>query len=198
MRTHILAASACAILVILASAFAAPAAEQPAPNVWPTAVPEAPAPPAECGNALLERGESCDTCPQDCEPRDCKSKGRHAFQIRALPPIEAEPIAATLQISYRTDRLKLPGEKQEKSVLERIDFGADPGITAANDLGYSLRLVRSEGTGLKNPVAVITFDGCKGAPEPTAEDLVCVVEGCAGAGGAITGCTCVVVAAPTR
>ncbi len=154
--------------------------------------------PAACGNALLERGESCGACPRDCEPRECSAKGRHRFALRLLPPLGAEPIAATLQVAYRTDRLHIPGTGQGESVQQRIDFGVDPGITAVNDLDYSLRLVRGEGKGLINPVASIDFDGCADAPAPTADDIVCVVEGCAGAGGVIEGCTCIAVSAPAQ
>lgn len=182
-------------LIALNSTVAA-AAEPPVPDVWPTAVPEQPAEPAVCGNALLERGESCSNCPKDCEPRKCKPAGRHSFQVRVLPPLGAELIAATLHLAYRTDRLSIPGSGQEKSVLSRVDFGSDPGITAANDQNYSLRMVRSEGKGLRNPYATITFDGCKGSAAPTADDLVCVVEGCAGVGGVVEGCTCVTVLVP--
>lgn len=175
------------------------AAEAPAPNIWPTAAPivEEVGAAAVCGNALLERGESCDTCSKDCEPTKCTPHNRYTFQVRVLPPLGAEPIAATLHVSYRTDRLSIPGTGQDKEVLARIDFGPDPGITAVNDQDYSLRLVRSQGKGLTNPYVSIQFDGCVDAPAaPSADDIVCVVEGCAGAGGVIEGCTCVVIPVP--
>jgi hypothetical protein len=176
--------------MLLVAAIAATAADS-APNLWPTTAPTAaPDRGAKCGDALLDGDETCESCAADCQPRSCQPAGRHAFDLSVAPPLGAEPIAATLRVSYRTDRLMIPGTEQEDQVRERIDFGPDAGITALNDLDHSLRLVRGEGNGLVNPLVSIEFDGCKGAPSPTAADIACVVEGCAGAGGVINGCTC--------
>jgi len=189
--THTTNTIIAAMSILLVAVTAATAAPDSAPNLWPTTAPTAaPERVAVCGDALLDGDESCESCPADCEPRPCQAQGRHAFDLIVVPPLGAEPIAATLRVSYRTDRLMIPGTAQEHGVRGRVDFGPEQGITALNDLDHALRLVRGEGKGLVNPLVAIDFDGCKGAPTPTAADIACVVEGCAGAGGAITGCTC--------
>ncbi len=153
---------------------------------------------ASCGNGLLEPGESCKTCAADCTPKECTPKNSYRAAISVVSPEASPATAVTLQVSYRTNRLSIPGAKQDKATMARVDFGESAsGITAANDLGYSIRLVRAESSALPAPMATVELDGCEGAPPPTDQDLVCIVEGCAGKGGVIAdACTCSVSIAP--
>ena len=156
------------------------------------------APPATCGNGLLEIGESCQTCEADCKPQPCSPQGRFRASVSVVSPEASPASAATLNISYRSNRLSIPGTGQDKSATERINFGdSSSGITAFKDFDYSIRLVRAEGSTLPRPMVTIDFDGCAGAAKPTESDLVCVVEGCAGKGGAIAdACTCGIAMEP--
>ncbi len=158
------------------------------PQVAPPSAPPGLDP--TCGNALFEPGESCTSCPADCQPRSCEPSDEVRFAIRVLPPLGAEATAAALHVSYRTDRLIIPGTQQDASVRSSVNFGSSSGIVALNDLDHSIRLVRGEGKSLPTPYAVIDFRQCNNAPKAAAGDLACVVEGCAGSGGVIEGCTC--------
>jgi hypothetical protein len=156
-----------------------------------------PAPSAEtsalCGNGLVDRDETCKSCEADCNPLPCTPSGDRYLAAISLATHPAwEPTAATIHLSYRTNRLSIPGSGSEEAVRSRVDFGAsDSGITAFNDLDHTIRIVRAEGKPLPRPLATIELDGCAGTATPTDADLVCVVEGCAGVGGVIEdGCRC--------
>lgn len=158
-------------------------------DVPPTPVPKQ----AVCGDGLVSGGETCETCATDCKPRLCKPAGRYKFAIDLQSHPAWEPTAATIHLSYRTDKLSLPGTASDRSVVERVGFGdSGSGINAIFDVDHSLRVVRAESKPIPKPMAVIEFDGCDGAPPPTSEDLDCVVEGCAYVGGVIQdGCFCI-------
>ncbi len=155
--------------------------------------PTNPAPTTVCGNGLIERGEDCKSCAIDCTPLSCApGKPTYLVSISLATHPAWEATAATIHLSYRTDRLAIPGNGSSEAVRRRVDFGSsDPGITAFNDLDHSIRIVRAEAKPLPRPLVTIELDSCAGAPEPAIGDLSCVVEGCAGLGGAIEdGCAC--------
>lgn len=180
-----------AAIVAMALAAAAVDADQKVQHfeIPPTPVPKK----GVCGDALISGGETCESCPQDCKPRPCEPKGRYKFAIDLQNHPAWEPTAMTIHVSYRTDKLSLPGTGKEKSVTERLSFGpAGGGITAVFDVDHSVRVVRAESEKITNPIVTIEFDGCASAAAPTVDDLDCVVEGCAYIGGTIPeGCFCI-------
>lgn len=179
---------AAATLIAVGAVFSASAgeSEKPAPSAKTSPL---------CGNGLVDREENCKSCAADCKPLPCTpSSDRYLVEISLAAHPAWEPTAATVHLSYRTNRLSIPGSGSDQAVRERVDFGAsDSGITAFNDLDHTIRIVRAEGKPLPHPLATIELDGCAGAAPPTEDDLVCVVEGCAGVGGVIEdGCRCTV------
>lgn len=162
--------------------------------------PPAPTPGASCGNGLLDSGETCQSCPADCTPRPCTASGqRPAVEVAFTAPRESlngdvrsfTPIAATLTVTYRTDRLQLPGKGLDKDVRARVtDVTSASESVTTNDLDYALRLVVTDTARIPPHVGTIAFDTCKGAPAATDADLTCVVDACAGHGGPLADCYC--------
>jgi hypothetical protein len=161
------------------------------------AVVAGPTPPAaSCGNGLLDTGESCEVCPADCTPAACKpGKPTRRFTVMLAPPRGQEPTTATVRIAYRSDRLHLPAAGAAPAVRTRLTALAKTATLTPNALGYALRVVATGTEAFTNgPLFAVEFDSCAGPPAGTT-DLSCVVEGCAGAGTPITGCTCSIAAA---
>jgi len=161
------------------------------------APPAAPAAaPAQCGNALLDAGETCASCPVDCTVAACRpGKARAVFAVDFTAPEQAAVGSAVLRIGYRSDRLSLPGTGTEKSVRERI---ASPqhAVMAFNDLDYAVRVVAGRSPSLPmGRLFTIELDRCEGAPAPSPADLSCTVEACAGSTGPVDGCACWISAA---
>jgi hypothetical protein len=151
---------------------------------------------ATCGNGLLEEGETCAQCAADCTPQPCRpGKSKVVFSVEFQPPAAPDVSTAVLRIAYRSDRLALPGSGTDKSVQGRIK---SPGhnLMAFNDLDYALRVVASGAKAIPaGQILTIEFDRCDGAPAPTAADLSCAVEACAGSTGPQGGCLCTITAA---
>ncbi len=179
-------AAALMLLVTGSMAAAEPRVEQV--EVPPTPVPKR----AVCGDGLVSGGETCETCAEDCKPRACTPAGRHKVAVALQSHPAWEPTAATIHLSYRTDKLSLPGTGKDKSVVERVDFGESSSINAVFDVDHSLRVVRADAKRIPVPMVVVEFDGCEGASPPSVDDLDCVVEGCAHVGGVLKdGCFCI-------
>jgi hypothetical protein len=151
---------------------------------------------AQCGNGLLEAGESCASCAADCAVAKCQpGKTRVQFAVAFNAPEQAAVGTAVLRIAYRSDRLSLPGTGTAKTVQQRI---ASPqhAVMAFNDLDYALRVVAGRSGALPmGQVFTVEFDRCDGAPTPSPADLSCAVEACAGSTGPVDGCTCSITAA---
>ena len=153
-------------------------------------------PSAVCGNGILEPGENCTGCAADCAIGQCSATATMAsFQISFQSPPGTTPITATTLLGYRSDRISIPGSGNVLSVRQRVVFPAPlPNTIAINDLDYAVRVVLGRTAGIAAGLLyTATFDTCQGAPAVHAEDFACTMEACAGAGGAITGCTCTVV-----
>ncbi len=179
----------CLCLVTAAAAGVVPTA-QPTPI---TAAAKQTKPP-RCGDGLLQDGESCTTCPQDCAPHACTpSKRPHRVRVELTPLTGHDVSTAMLRVSYRNATLSLPGQGTEPSVRERVKGAIDGASLTVNDLGYALRLVVSKVSLAPGPVADVTFDVCQGAAAPTADDVACTVEASAGIGGPVSGASCQVV-----
>ncbi len=151
-----------------------------------------------CGNGLLDAGESCAACAEDCTVRRCQPEGSAAFAVQFAPPAKGDPSSATVLVGYRSELLTLPGTGLTSYPRARI-APTSKAVLVVNDLDYALRVVASSGTRVlpAGELLTIRFDGCRGARLPTVADVSCLVEGCAGRYGVIAGCGCSVVAAPS-
>jgi len=148
-------------------------------------------PAAVCGNGLIESGETCEDCPDDCivdRPCETTSKSR----IATVDLVQAErtyPLGFAIRIAYRNDKLSIPGSAFDSSVVARVATSKESSHVVARDVGHSLRLVITDPQGLNDSSLTITFDTCKGA-RAAADDAICWVEGCTGRGTDIRGCGC--------
>ncbi|MDX2168469.1 MAG: hypothetical protein SF182_15450 [Deltaproteobacteria bacterium] len=152
---------------------------------------------AVCGNGVLEPGETCQQCAMDCIVGACTpSATMVSFPIQFEGPLGAQPTTGTFLLGYKSNRVSIPGSGTATSVRQRVTYPAPlPNVASVNDLDYALRIVVGRNAGLANGLlATVKFDTCNGAPAVTALDFACTVEACAGAGGAIEDCTCVVTA----
>lgn len=147
---------------------------------------------AQCGNGILEPGETCASCPADCAVRACDApKQQRPVTIRFTAPPDHEILGVTLLLSYRSDRLSLPGHGAEQSVRDRLSDTLDQAIVAVNDLDYGMRVVLSR----SRPIAsgklfAVRFDACGSAAAPSGADVACMVEACATVFGPAPGCSC--------
>jgi hypothetical protein len=116
------------------------------------------------------------------------------FQITFQGPVGTSPITATTLLGYRSNRVSLPGTAQATTVRQRVTFPSPlPNSIGINDLDYAVRVVVGRTSGIGNGLLYsVKFDTCQGAAAVSAADFGCTVEGCAGGGGPITGCTCAV------
>jgi hypothetical protein len=97
-------------------------------------------------------------------------------------------------IGYRSNLVALPGNGAATSVRQRFVIPPPPPfLFTPNDRDYAVRAVTSRTAGIDDGLLyTINFDGCAGAPVPSAADVGCTIEGCSGP-SAIEGCTCTVV-----
>lgn len=182
----------------------------------PTPTPEATSPPTAtptppCNLPLLEPGERAPDpsgtgfigapdgadCPQDIEIRDCSPTAeRFTVTVSYSPPLGVAATSLTSLLSYRSDIVQIPGSGRVREVAERFEELRDPNpfVFTVSDLDFAARVVFVNTTTLDAGVLYqATFDVCAGAGTPTQEAFACIVEGCAGAGGPLGGCTCTVV-----
>jgi hypothetical protein len=190
MRSTIVRVAAL-LVIMLAVAARAAAAETDNGRPAPGATPVTSARPPTCGNGILDPEETCDTCPDDCVPAACEaSASRHRFAVDFTPVLGVPINAATLRLGYRSKRVTLPGSGGDLATRARLR-PAEPGTTITpNHLGYATRVVVVSAGGLSGRIFEIELDGCKGAPAPGGDDVNCVVEACASSGGPARGCSC--------
>lgn len=144
----------------------------PTPTTAPTPLP--------CGDGLLGPGETCTSCPQDCQVSPCAPSGETAtFSVSYAPPPGQEKLDASLFLSYRSSVLSIPGSGTSNLVRMRVvAVPANLRLLTPNDLGYALRVIISREVALSGPQFTVTFDTCSGSPAPTTADLACRDEGC--------------------
>ena len=183
---------------VAASAIASPTSTPNSPVVsatfTPTATPTM-ATPTDCGNGLLEAGESCGSCPADCVVDQCTATAtKLTVRVNFSGAAGTSPITATSLLAYRSGIVSIPGTGNALTVRQRVTFPAPiPNSIAINDLDYALRVVIGRTAGLGNGLLYsVAVDVCDGAPAASAADFACSMEACAGAGGPIAGCTCTV------
>jgi hypothetical protein len=150
---------------------------------------------AGCGNGFLEAGETCESCAADCVISPCTpTSPTPSFAVQLSSPLGSLPTTVTVRLGYRSDLVSIPGSGNASTVRQRVTYPPPPPFPQEpNDLNYALRLVVGRNAGFANGLfATVRFDRCQGAPAPVPADFGCTVEACAGAGGAIAGCTCTV------
>ena len=145
-----------------------------------------------CGDGLIEAGETCASCPQDCAVRPCTAGAPvRAVAVSFAAPPDSRVAAITVVLGYRSNRVSLPGSGAAQSVADRVKDTPASAIVAANDRDYELRVVVTRGDGIPpGRVFTVNFDACDGAAPVTAADFSCMVEGCASVFGNVGGCTC--------
>lgn len=153
-------------------------------------------PSAECGNGFLEPGETCEGCAADCVVSPCTpTANMPSFAIHFTGVVGTIPTTVTVLLGYQSDLVSIPGASNELSVRQRITYPPPlPFPQSPNDLNYALRLVVGRTAGIPNGLlATVKLDQCQGALTAVPADFACTMEGCAGGGGAINGCTCTVM-----
>jgi hypothetical protein len=144
-----------------------------------------------CGNNVLEPGETCMSCAADCVVQPCTAVGPTIpFTMTLVPPAGQSPSGATVLLGYNSAKLSIPGTGSASSVLARITAPAPaPNPFIRNDQNYALSVVLGRPTPI-DVLFTVTFDRCQGAPAPTVADLGCSIVGCASGGPPIEGCGC--------
>jgi hypothetical protein len=158
--------------------------ETPTPSPTPTVQP--------CGNGLIEPGETCDACPDDCVVLAC-SAGNPILtaEVDLQAPLGNSPSALAVLVGYRSNLFSLPGSSGAAGA--RVKNRPAGSSQLVNDLNYAVRVVMNAPAGGTLPNAqifTIDFDTCAGAPTPMSADLACTVESCGSSTGTIEGCTC--------
>ncbi len=145
----------------------------------------------QCGNGVLEPGETCTTCPADCAVRRCDAGKAQSVTVHFRAPADHDISGVTVLLGYRSDRLSLPGRGADASVRERLTDTPDHAIVAVNDLDYGMRVVvgRSQPIG-SGRLFMVRFDACGSAAAPAATDVACTVEACATVFGPAQDCSC--------
>jgi hypothetical protein len=146
-----------------------------------------------CGNRVLEPGETCATCAADCAIGPCTATSPTvAFAVDLVQPLGFDPTTAQVLLGYDSTRMSIAGSGTATSVRQRVLAPPPiPQTFAPNDLDYAVRVIVSRNTPLGH-LFTATFDRCSGQPAPTLADLACSVETCSQGGSPVPGCTCTV------
>lgn len=156
------------------------------------AQPQAPQAGAACGDHLLDAGETCDGCPDDCKAAPCPVSASDKpvrFAVEWAPPAGQTASSLTLTVAYRSSRIGLPGSGAAPQI--RLEKAPANAIVLLNDLDYAVKVVLTKsGTIEPGQVFTLAFDRCESAPAPAASDFSCQVAGCATAAGDIQDCSC--------
>jgi len=147
------------------------------PAATPSATPTAVAG-ADCGNGLLEEGESCTSCPEDCVIANCVPSGQ-TISFDAYFSAGTEVTSVAIDLAYRSDRVQLPGSANAQTVRARVTGLPAGGQSIINDRDYSLRVVKSRTEPLpEGKLFTVQFDLCSGAVAPTVDDFACFAASC--------------------
>lgn len=164
------------------------------PTATPSPSPTPTLPPDSCGDGLLEQGETCQSCPADCQAAACTPNGTTVtFAVTAQASRPAAQVR--VQLAYRSSTISIPGSGSDTSVRQRVRPAPPvPQTFQVNDLDYAVDITSALPAGLPATFATVRFDACSGAPAATVDDLTCFLETCADAAGPISGCACSVEA----
>lgn len=124
----------------------------------------------------------------------CPAGQEHQRVAIEVSASEAQPVISLVaMLSYDPTLLRLPATGADPAMRKRLVSSDSNALLTSNNDGKVLRLVAAKAGGLKNgTLADIDFDRCAGARPPTASDLQCSIESCAGSGGPISDCSCTV------
>jgi cysteine-rich repeat protein len=158
-----------------------PPTDTPTPTATPT--------PNPCGDGFLEPGETCDSCPQDCQVLACTpGMPTQEFGVDLNAPLGSNPSTVLIVIGYKSDRVSLPS-----AATSRVK-NRPPGTSQlVNNLGYGVKVLLSAQAGNTVPngqVFTIDFDSCAGTDPVTPAYFGCTVASCASSSGPIDGCVC--------
>ena len=75
-----------------------------------------------CNNRVLESGETCETCPQDCAIGPCNAPGAptQAYIVDLVQPPGFQPTTATVLLGYNSTKLPITGTGTVASVRQRV------------------------------------------------------------------------------
>ena len=166
----------------------------PALTPTPTATPGAtatPTPRSDCGNGVLQPGETCDTCPADCTVQPCDvAPPEVPYTVNFTPPSGESTTVVTVLIGYNSSVLNLPAGSAATSRIRNLPPNS---LRQANNFGYAVEVEVMRSSGLPTGrLFTVNFDSCVGAPPPTMDDVSCILESCANSSGAVAGCTCTI------
>jgi len=162
---------------------------------------------AVCGNGFLEPGEfftdpilgvvgdaGGSECSEDGRVEDC-TPGSEQFSVNVYfrPAPGTSPTGFSIAIGYRSAVGSIPGTGLASTVRQRVVFVPPAPTFFPNDRDYAIRVLTTASTPFaEGRVFTLNFDLCDGAGTPAADSFGCIVEGCTGAGGSITGCSCAI------
>jgi len=148
------------------------------------------------GSGFVGDAEGTD-CPEDAVIRACTAgTDMVTVMVSYQPPIGTSATSITSLLSYRSDRVQIPGTGRVREVADRFEGLRDPApfVFTVSDFDFATRVVFVDTQTLAPGVLYqATFDVCEAALPVDDETFACVVEGCAGTGGTISGCTCTVL-----
>jgi len=149
----------------------------------------------QCGNGLLDAGETCTSCAADCAIRDCTPSGQ-TVSLQAFFSAGSPITAVAIDLAYRSDQVQLPGTANAQTVRARITGLPAGGQSIINDRDYSVRIVKSRTEPLPEGLLFnVEFDLCNGAAAPAADDVSCVVASCSDEFSlAVSDCLCTIIA----
>ncbi|MFN8642880.1 MAG: hypothetical protein U0802_14970 [Candidatus Binatia bacterium] len=108
------------------------------PTSTPTASPTPTLPTDSCGNGLLQPGETCASCPADCQPAACVPSGTTSSFALAVTS-RRPPTRVAVQLAYRSSVIAIPGSGSDVTVRQRVRFAPPPPTTfTVDDLDYAV------------------------------------------------------------
>lgn len=145
------------------------------------------------GCALVAARSHAETTAATAAPPVACSAGaeRQRVTLALQPPESQAVLSLVISLTYDPALLRLPALGSGADVRKRLKATGGAAMLTPNNLGGALRIVAARSGELPlGPLVDVEFDRCAGARVPTAADLRCTVESCAGSGGPVAGCTC--------
>ena len=161
-----------------------------------------------CGSTLdCPSGETCvpvetcddgnaatgDSCPGNCAIQACTPSGSTKFAlVNFVAPVGVELAGLSVYIQYPDGTASIPGHGTDQSVIDRVTIPFDA-FSQVNDLDYAVKLAIAANSGAMFPgtAAVVQFDVCMSAPDPTSDQFPCSVQSASDVNGnAVQGVTC--------
>ncbi|MEO8601295.1 MAG: hypothetical protein ABI629_01830 [bacterium] len=127
--------------------------------------------------------------PNQCTPGET----RQMLTLELRDAGAQAPISVVVALDYDAALVRMPDSGSSSAVRQRLRPRIDGAVVTPNDHGSQLRVMAARGGGIAaGPLVDVELDRCLGARAPTAEDFTCIIESCAGSGGGLSACGCVV------